>query len=201
MKPWPSGTALVVAALIIAAGVAFLINTPYLSVGFNSVFVSGYLAVVYLFVRKQFALHVPLVLLAFVFVALQVDAMGNYFHWYRPDVKPIRYDEFAHLVVPTLIMPMVVWIALRLFDLANVRVPLGLVATFAATLMLSLSAFYEILELWDDKYLGGHRIWSVFDTSEDLQWDFAGILLGTLLARLLLRRDRASRSAVASHNG
>jgi len=200
VKPWPLRTAILVSALIVAAGIAFLINTPYLSVGFNSAFVTGYLALTYLFVRKQFALHVPLVLLALVFFALQVDAMGNYFHWYRPDVTPIRYDEFAHLVVPALIMPMVVWVALRLFDMAAVRAPLGLVATFAATLMLSLSAFYEILELWDDKYFGGHRIWSVFDTSEDLQWDFAGILLGTLLARLLLRGEHASRRGNSSRS-
>ena len=198
MQPWPVRSALVIATLIVSAGVVFLINTPYLSVPFNSVFVSGFLAVTYLFVRKQFGVHIPLVLLALVFVALQVDAMGNYFHWYRPDVKPIRYDEFAHLVVPTLIMPMIVWVALRLFDVADVRAPLGLVATFAATLMLSLAAFYEILELWDDKYFGGHRIWSVFDTSEDLQWDFAGIVLGTLLARLLLRGERVSRRGHAA---
>lgn len=49
-----------------------------------------------------------------VFVALQVDALGNYFRLYRPDVTPIRYDEFAHLVVQALIMPMIIWVAQRL---------------------------------------------------------------------------------------
>lgn len=181
------------AILLVGVGVTFLINTPYLSVGFNSVFVSAYLASAYGLVRKQFGLRIPFVLLALVFIALQVDAVGNYFHWYRPDVKPIRYDEFAHLIVQALIMPTIVWIAVRLFDAAGVRAPFGLVATFAASLMLSLAAFYEILELWDDRYFGGHRIWSVLDTAEDLQWDVAGIVLGVLLARLLLRDARAQR--------
>lgn len=194
MTPWSSRVALALAALVVASAVVFLVNTPYLSVGVNTVVVSGYLAAIYVFARKQFGLRVPLVLLALVFLALQVDALGNYFHLYRPDTKPIRYDEFAHLIVQTLIMPMIVWIALRLFETANARLPFWLVNAFAGALMFSLSAFYEVIEYWDDTYFGGRRIWSIFDTAEDLQWDFVGILLGLVLARLLLRRDSARRS-------
>lgn len=189
MTPWSSRVALALVSLVAASAVVFLVNTPYLSVGVNSVVVSGYLAAVYAFARKQFGLHIPILLLALVFLALQVDALGNYFHWYRPDTKPIRYDEFAHLIVQTLIMPMIVWIALRLFDLSKARLPFWLVSAFAGTLMFSLSAFYEVIEYWDDTYFGGRRIWSVFDTAEDLQWDFVGILLGLVLARTLLRRS------------
>lgn len=198
MKPWPVGVALSVAALLIGSGVVFLINTPYLSVGFNSAFLTLYLASTYALVRKQFDARIPFALLGLVFIALQVDVVGNYFHWYRPDVKPIRYDEFAHLIVQALIMPMIVWIALLFAEAADVRAPFWLVATFAASVMLSLAAFYEILELWDDRYLGGHRIWSVLDTAEDLQWDLAGILLGTVLARMMLRPGRR-RSDVRPH--
>ncbi len=173
--------------LAVVGLVVFLINTPYLSVASNSVLVTVFLVGVYVLLKRQLGLRVPFPLLILVFLALQVDALGNYFHLYRPDVKPIRYDEFAHLIVQALIMPMIIWIAQRLFQAAKIRAPFTLVASFAATSMFSLSAFYEVVELWDDRYFGGHRIWSLLDTSEDLQWDLCGVLLGTLLARVLLR--------------
>lgn len=185
------GTATAVAAVIVAVGVAFLLNTPYLSVGFNSVFVTAYLGAIYWYARAHFGVRIPLPLLALVLVALQVDALGNYFHLYTPDAKPIRYDEFAHLFVQALIMPMIVWLAQRFSDSQQLRLPPSLVAFFAGTTMFSISALYEIIELWDDKYFGGHRIWSVMDTAEDLQWDLCGIVLGILLARVV-RQRRAS---------
>lgn len=200
MTPWSNRRVLPVLLLMVVGLVVFLINTPYLSVGLNSVVVTLFLAGGYVLIRKQFGLHIPFPLLLMVFVALQVDALGNYFHLYRPDVKPIRYDEFAHLIVQALIMPMTIWVAQRLFEAANVRAPFALVASFAATSMFSLSAFYEVLELWDDRYFGGHRIWSLLDTSEDLQWDLCGVLLGTVLARLLLR-DAGSRPVARNLDG
>ena len=79
----------------------------------------------------------------------------------------------------------------NVFSLFQLRLPPSLVAFFAGTTMFSISALYEIIELWDDKYFGGHRIWSVMDTAEDLQWDLCGIVLGILLARVV-RQRRAS---------
>ena len=51
----------------------------------------------------------------------------------------------------------------------------------------SLSAFYEIIELWDEKYFHPNRIWGPLDTATDLQFDLCGIVIGTLLACVMLR--------------
>jgi len=67
------------------------------------------------------------------------------------------------------------------------KVSLGIAALFAITMMFSISAAYEIIELWDEVYFGGQRIWSKYDTANDLQWDLCGILIGTVLALPLLR--------------
>ena len=146
--------------------------------------------------RNQFALRIPLSLLILVVLALEVDALGNVFHLYGTMVGPIRYDELAHLLVQTLATPLVIWIAREWCDRSGIRVPLGLSTFCAASVMFSLSAFYEVLELWDERVFGGQRIWSLHDTTEDLQWDLCGIVLGVLLMQLVLRLNSA-RSAPA----
>jgi uncharacterized membrane protein YjdF len=66
---------------------------------------------------------------------------------------------------------------------------LKLTAFFAATIVFSLSAAYEIIELWDERYFGGQRIWGKYDTATDLQWDLCGIVLGTLLSCIISARE------------
>ena len=183
------------AALAVGA-VAFLVKTPYLSVGVNSVLVTLFLAGAYGYARTRLDLRIPIGLLALVFAALQVDALGNFFHLYTTDRRPIRYDEFAHLLVQALMMPMVVWLAMRWSDGAGLRLPRGLTTFVAATTMFGLSALYEVIELWDEVWFGGHRIWSFHDTAEDLQWDLCGIVLGTVLATWVLRVGSIRRPAV-----
>lgn len=194
-KPWSRATALALACAVFLSGALFLVKTPHLSLAFNSVFVVGFLAVTYGYVRNQFALRIPLSLLILIVVALEVDALGNFFHLYGTMVGPIRYDEFAHLLVQALAMPLVIWIAREWCDRAGLRVPPGLSSFCAASAMFSLCAFYEVLELWDELVFGGQRIWSLHDTAEDLQWDLCGIVLGVLLTKLVLQLNspRAAR--------
>jgi uncharacterized membrane protein YjdF len=157
----------------------------YLSLAFNTVFVTVFLAVFYFYVRAHFKLTIPVGLLALVFIALQVDALGNYFRMYGHQFGPMQYDEFAHMTVQVLVSPVIVWLAARL--LSKYQMPLALTAGFAATVVFSLSAVYEIIELWDELYLGGRRIWGPYDTATDLQWDLCGIILGTLFSCIMLR--------------
>jgi len=51
----------------------------------------------------------------------------------------------------------------------------------------SLSAAYEIIELWDEVYFHGQRIWGKYDTATDLQWDLFGIIAGTVFSCIILR--------------
>ena len=179
---------LVILALFM--GAAFLTKMCYLSLAFNTIFVIVFLAIVYLYVRARFHIQIPIVLLGLVFAALQVDALGNFFHMYGRQFGPMQYDEFAHMMVQVLVSPIIVWLMGRVLQQIGYRLPLKLTAFFAATIVYSLSAIYEIIELWDEVYFGGHRIWGSYDTATDLQWDLCGIIVGTLFSCIMLRDTR-----------
>ena len=170
------------------AGAAFLTKMCYLSLVFNTVFVIVFLALFYSYLRARLNVQVPPLLLGLVFVALQVDALGNYFRMYGQRFGPLQYDEFAHMMVQVLISPLIVWLANRL--LQRYGMPLIVNAIFAGTVVYSLSAAYEIIELWDEIYFGGKRIWGPYDTATDLQWDLFGIIIGTLFSCIMLRDTR-----------
>jgi uncharacterized membrane protein YjdF len=179
-----------IVTLALFAGAAFLTKMCYLSLVFNTIFVIVFLALVYLYVRARFEIQIPLVLLGLVFVALQVDALGNFFHMYGQKFGPMQYDEFAHTVVQVLVSPIIVWLVGAVLQQCGYQLPLKLTAFFAATIVFSLSAIYEIIELWDEVYFGGHRIWGSYDTATDLQWDLCGIIVGTLFSCIMLRDTR-----------
>jgi uncharacterized membrane protein YjdF len=170
------------------AGAAFLTKMCYLSLAFNTVFVLVFLTIFYLYLRARLNLHVPVQLLGLVFVALQVDALGNFFRMYGQQFGPMHYDEFAHMSVQVLVSPLIVWLVTRL--LQRYRMPVALNAIFAATIVFTISAAYEIIELWDEIYFGGKRIWGPYDTATDLQWDLCGIIIGTLFSCIMLRDTR-----------
>jgi uncharacterized membrane protein YjdF len=179
-----------VVMLSLLAGAAFLTKMCYMSLAFNTLFVIVFLTLFYFYVRARLNIHIPVVSLGLVFLALQVDALGNFFRMYGRQFGPLQYDEFSHMTVQVLVSPVIVWLVSRL--LQQYRLPLTLSAIFAATIVFSLSAAYEIIELWDEIYFGGRRIWGTYDTATDLQWDLCGIIAGTLFSCIMLRdtRDR-----------
>ena len=181
------------AFLLILLGSAFLMKMCYLSLVFNCFFGVGFLTAVYLYCRTRHDLTIPFPLLALVFVALQVDALGNYFRMYGQRFGPMQYDEFAHLTVQVLASPLIVWLMHYALARWGYHLPLKLTAFFSATTMFSISAAYEIIELWDELYAGGKRIWGLYDTATDLQWDLCGIILGTVLACCVLRSSEIER--------
>ena len=172
------------------AGAAFLTKMCYLSLAFNTIFVVVFLAIFYIYVSARLNLRIPLTLLGLVFLALQVDALGNFFRMYGRQFGPMQYDEFAHMTVQVLLSPIIVWLVSNVLQRNGYRLPTKLTAFFAATIVFSLSAIYEIIELWDEIYFGGHRIWGPYDTATDLQWDLCGIIVGTLFSCIMLRDTR-----------
>jgi uncharacterized membrane protein YjdF len=176
--------------LALFAGAAFLTKMCYLSLAFNTVFVIAFLSIFYFYVSRRLNIQIPLVLPGLVFMALQVDALGNFFHLYGHQFGPMQYDEFAHMTVQVLVSPIIVWLVGRILRERGYQLPLKLTALFAGTIVYSLSAIYEIIELWDEIYFGGHRIWGPYDTATDLQWDLCGIIVGTLFSCIMLRDSR-----------
>ena len=179
-----------VVMLALLAGAAFLTKMCYLSLAFNTIFVLIFLALFYFYIRFRLNIQIPLTLLGLVFLALQVDALGNFFGMYGQKFGPMQYDEFSHMMVQVLVSPIIVWLTGRVLQQLGYRLPLKLTAFFAATIVFSLSAIYEIIELWDEVYFGGHRIWGPYDTATDLQWDLCGLIVGTLFSCIMLRDTR-----------
>ena len=175
------------ALLAIAGGVAFLLMMCHLSFVFNTVFGIVFLTLFYLYVRGRHGINLPASLLVLVFLALQIDALGNLFGMYGQKFGPFQYDEFSHMSVQLLVSPIIVWLVKLSLEKLGHQLPLTLTAFFAGTTMFSLSAFYEIIELWDELYFHPHRIWGPLDTATDLQFDLCGIVIGTLLACVLLK--------------
>ncbi len=175
------------------SGSAFLLKMCYLSLAFNTAFGILFLAAIYAYARTRFGLRIPLALLALVFLAMEVDALGNYFRMYGQRFGPIQYDEFSHLTVQALITPVIVWLMMGVLGHLKYKLSLRLSTFFAAMTMFSLSAFYELIELWDELYFQGQRIWSKHDTATDLQWDLCGIVIGSILANVVLRFQETRR--------
>ena len=185
-----------VVLVMLLAGAAFLLKMCYLSLAFNTTFGIVFLGVVYFYVRARHGINIPLALLGLVFAALQVDALGNYFRMYGQRFGPMQYDEFSHMTVQVLVSPIIVWLTKYVFEKLGYELPLKLTVFFAANVVFSLSAFYEIIELWDEVYFHGQRIWGPQDTATDLQWDLCGIIVGSLLAFLLLREHQPMAGVV-----
>jgi uncharacterized membrane protein YjdF len=175
---------------LLVAGAAFLLKMCYLPFVVCTLLGAAWLAAVYFYLRAHYKVSMPPVLLFLVFAALEVDALGNLFSLYgRAVFGSVMYDEFAHLAVQALTMPLVAWLFAEGMRRAGHALPLALSICFAAAVFFSLSAFYEIIELWDELYFGGQRIWHKHDAPNDLQWDLAGIIIGALFAYVILRRE------------
>jgi hypothetical protein len=177
-----------VVLVLFLTGAAYLLKMAYLPLVPCTAAGAAWLLAVYLYARARYGVRLPAALLLLVLGAVEVDALGNYFRLYGHAFGPLQYDEFSHMMVQALVTPMIVWLVSRLLAHAGLKqLPLGFVTFFALTLIYSLSAFYEVLELWDELYFGGQRIWGAHDAPNDLQWDLLGIIAGSVLAYALLR--------------
>jgi len=168
----------------------FLLKLAYLPVYQSALTVITILAIAYWWLLQRFAVRIPVSVMFLLVVAVEVDGIGNIFGLYTTRFRYIQYDEYSHCLVPLLVMPAVVWAVATILEMVKARIPFALVCIFSFTVVFSLSAFYEVLELWDDKYMHpvpGMRIHGPYDTANDLQWDMIGMALGALLAYKLLK--------------
>jgi uncharacterized membrane protein YjdF len=183
---------------LIAFFVIGLLNAAYLHVVVSTLLCVVFLLALqsYLNARLRLGLHPAWLLL--LLCAVEVDALGNYFSMYERQIWRAPYDTFAHFVTPALVAPVVVGALWNWNQRLHHRLPPGVVIFFAIALSFSLAGFYELLEYWDERYFGGQRIQNRHDTSKDLQWGLAGILLGALLTGFVLKsQQRRSPRAVS----
>lgn len=190
---------IIVAGLLIW-GAVFLLRMAYLRIWFSTPICLAWLGAIWFYVKQRFDVKIPIILLAMVYASVALDGLGNLFGLYSTTYKYIQYDEFTHTAIPALTAPVIVWLLNEGLKRFGYRLPLWLVTFFAATTMFTISGFYEIIELWDDKYFWpqpGMRIHGPYDTPNDLQCDLIGLVIGGIAAFLILRRQETSREPEA----
>lgn len=191
--------AIIVGGLLLWGSV-FLLRMAYLRIWYSTPICVAWLGAIWFYVKQRFDVKIPIVLLALVYVSVALDGLGNLFDLYSTKYKYVQYDEFTHTAIPALTAPVIVWLLNEGLKRFGYRLPLWLVTFFAATTMFTISGFYEIIELWDDKYMWpqpGMRIHGPYDTPNDLQCDLLGLIVGGIAAYLILKRQERRPSAEA----
>ncbi len=199
IHPQPALGRVEILILVSLGLIIFLIKLPYLPTWLIALVTLLLMAVGGGHLRARYGLSLPPVILALLAGAVAVDGLGNAFHLYGRTFGPLMYDAFAHLVASALTVPVVIWVLGEVLHRRGQRLSLGWITVFGITGSFSVDAFYEVLELWDELYFGGQRIWGPYDAPRDLQWDLIGILIGASVT-YAVRRWRFAR-AVRHPNG
>ncbi len=182
--PWLSYFELPIVVLVF---VMVALNLPYESFGVITITSLILLAIIRLYIQWRYHITTPVSILLFVFLSVEIDAVGNFLSLYKTMKEPLPYDVFAHFTIPLLSAPVITWLLATGLEKFQYRLPLGVITFFSVTINFLLSGLYEIIELWDELFFHGQRIWTLHDTSNDLQWGLLGGSAGASLTYLWLR--------------
>lgn len=175
---------------------ALLVRMPYREWNENALYTSLILIAFYCYFRFRYKLTPPLVLIVFLGAAVIIDIIGNYFHLYDKSIGPVQYDEFSHFFTAGFSLPPAMWLLRGTTRRFGYRLPLNLLAFLSTTITFSFAAYYEILELWDEKIFGGKRLWTPTDSANDLQFGLAGIIVAAFITSMYFKlKDRRDLSA------
>lgn len=157
---------------VIALGfVVVALNLPYESFGVITMMSLILLVSVRFYIKWRYDITTPWPILLFVFLSVEIDAVGNFLSLYKTMKEPLPYDVFAHFTIPMLSAPVIIWLFATGLEKFQYHLPLGVISFFSVTINFFLSGFYEVIELWDELFFHGQCIWTLHDTSNDLQWD------------------------------
>ena len=79
------------------------LNLAYRPILLITVLSGALLIACYQYFKWRYGLRIPIFVLFLAFAAVEVDTVGNYFHWYQKIPFPVSYDVCAHLVIPVLL--------------------------------------------------------------------------------------------------
>ena len=173
--------------LTFAAKSFLLVRLPYRDVDVNAIYTALILLSFYLYFRFRYKVKPPFLIVFFLAAAVAVDVAGNFFHLYGRQFGPVEYDEFSHMVGSGLSLPPAMWLLRATTRRFGVKLPLDMTAFLSVTITFSFCSYYEILELWDEVYFGGKRLWTPSDSANDLQWDLSGIIIAAFISIAVFR--------------
>jgi hypothetical protein len=195
-----TGEVLLVGTVALALYTGLLLRLPYRAVPLNSLLSGIVLASLYLYLRLRLQIHLPLKLFFCLLVAIAIDMIGNQFGLFSTRILSIPYDTITHFVASGLSFLAVMWLLMKLMKRFDYQLPLGWIAFFSMTTTFSLGAYYEITELLDERFFGGHRIWTPRDTVQDLAADLAGIIIAAICYTLAVRKQWRHHSVSSLRN-
>jgi hypothetical protein len=180
-----------------AAKSYLLIRLPYREWYINTMYTTLIIGWFYCFFTFRFKARPPLFIVFCLAFAIGIDVVGNVFGLYGQKFFGVDYDEYTHLLGSGSSLVPVMWAFRTTTRRMGFRLPNDLVGFVSVTITFSLTAYYEILELWDELLYGDFtRLWTPRDSANDLMWNLAGIVVAALLAtqvfRLLDRREDAA---------
>lgn len=184
------GEVLLASLLALAAYTSLMLKMPYRAPIINSLYTVVGLSAVYLYFRLRLSIRVPPQALLCLVIGALLDIIGNHFDLFSRGFFSIPYDSITHFITCGLTFIVVMWLVMALMNRYGYQLPLGLLAFFSATTTYSLSAYYEITELIDERFFGGHRLWTPHDTVQDLAVDLAGITVAAVGYTIYLKRRR-----------
>ena len=179
----------VVLAGMLALGgyTALLLRLPYRTPLTNILGVLLALGSFYYYFRLRLNIRVPLGMVFCLVLSIALDVIGNRYGLFSRRIASIPYDIITHFLASGLSFLPVMWLLMTLIRRFGYRLPLGFVAFFSATTTFSLAGYYEITELMDERFFGGHRIWTPRDTVQDLSADLTGIVVAAICYGLAVR--------------
>jgi len=167
---------------------ALLIRLPYRELHINTFYTALLLLAFYCYFRFRYKSTPSVIVMFCLAAAVAVDVMGNLFHLYGGHYFGLEYDEFSHFVGSGFSLVPTFWLLRTTTRRFGFHLSLDFLAFLSTTITFSFCAYYEILELWDEKFWGDfQRLWTPQDSANDLQWDLAGIILAALITSLVFK--------------
>jgi uncharacterized membrane protein YjdF len=183
-----TGEVLLVSTVALALYTGLLLRLPYRAVPLNIALSGIALASLYIYLRVRLQIRLPGQLFTCLLIAIVIDMIGNHFGLFSSRLVGIPYDTLTHCIASGLSFLPVMWLLMQIILRFGYQMPLGFIAFFSVTTTFSLGAYYEITELLDERFFGGHRIWTPRDTVQDLAADLTGIIVAAICYTLVTRK-------------
>jgi uncharacterized membrane protein YjdF len=164
-----------------------LVRLPYREPDVNALYTVLLLVMFYCYFRFRYKITPPAIVVLFLGAAVAVDVLGNAFQLYGKEFGPVQYDEFSHFTGSGFSLVPAMWLLRATTRRFGLRLPLDFLAFLSVAITFSFCSYYEILELWDERYWGGKRLWTPIDSANDLQWDLAGIIVAAVLTAVVIK--------------